>query len=508
MISLPSTPNLDFSTGAWILVLLGFCVLLYKDAANPLNRFSGPYLARWTSYYQAYFDIVKDGGWLEHLEVLHRKYGVVVRVGPNELHFSDPLAYGDIYSNAKFTKDPKFYRAFVQPQAVFVQTDPREVAARKPLISPYFSRQTVLKNLHETISSTVDKLLRQLIENHSSEQAPANLNLAYRSTTFDIISTYCFAKSPNIVSSPGFQSEILLGMDTCFSSLKFTRHSRIIRALTTHMPDWLAIKLDLKSVLDQTNDVTAMVDETLSTADKMVSEHPTIFHSILEGVQSGEYATRRESQSVTRSWLIDEGIFLRFAGSDTTSNACAIGTRCILADPRVLGKLTRELDEAWPDRNVPLKFELLERLPYLTAVIKEALRLSHGVVTPMKRVVSAGGATIASYYVPEGTSVAMGNTFVHLNPYIFPDPMRFYPERWLEADSGLLEKYLVAFGKGSRSCLGINLAWCEMYIILGTIFRKLELKPTNDVRSPCKYKEYFLPIYGQDLLQVTVKERP
>jgi len=101
MISLPSTPNLDFSTGAWILVLLGLCVLLYKDAANPLNRFPGPYLARWTSYYQAYFEIVKDGGWLEHLEELHRKYGasllnpkgicrslplgVVVRVGPNEV---------------------------------------------------------------------------------------------------------------------------------------------------------------------------------------------------------------------------------------------------------------------------------------------------------------------------------------------------------------------------------------------------------------------------------------
>ncbi|KAK7446051.1 hypothetical protein VKT23_014674 [Stygiomarasmius scandens] len=186
------------------------------------------------------------------------------------------------------------------------------------------------------------------------------------------------------------------------------------------MPDWLAVKLDFKSVLGQTNDVTAAatVDETLSTTDKMVSEHPTIFHSILEGVQSGEYAARRESQLITGSWQM-KGSFSGLLGATLQITHVLLG---------------------------PGVYWLI--LGYSTAIIKESLRLSRGVTTPMKQVVNAGGATIASYYVPEGTSVAIGNTFVHLNPYIFPDPTRFYPERWLEADSGLLEKYLVAFGKG------------------------------------------------------------
>ncbi|THV02610.1 cytochrome P450 [Dendrothele bispora CBS 962.96] len=508
-------PALDFVTLVSLVcafVVLGVSVALYQDASNSLNRFPGPYLARWTGYYQAYFDIVKDGGWLDHLQELHRKYAIKVRSSVlarmKYLHFSDPLAYGDIYSNPKSMKDPKAYGAFLQPLATLVQTDSREVSARKPLISPFFSRQAVLNNLQETITFTVDKLLHQLTANHSTGKIPANLNLAYRSTAFDIISTYCFAKSPDIVSSPAFQSETLVGLDTSLSSVKFTTHSRIIRTLASHMPDWLGTKLGLKAVLDQTKDIVAMVDETLRTSEDADSDHRTIFSSILEGVRNGEYASRRESQTITRAWLIDEGVVLRFAGSDTTSNACTIGTRCLLADPRMLEKLMKELDEAWPDKNTPVKLEILERLPYLTAVIKESLRLSHGTVSPMKRVIGAGGAKIAGLYVPEGTSVAMGNTFVHLSPQVFPEPTRFYPERWLESNSGVLEKYLVAFGKGPRSCLGVNLAWCEMYVILGSIFRKLDLKPTVDVSSPWKFKEYFLPVYEENILHVTVRERP
>lgn len=50
----------------------------------------------------------------------------------------------------------------------------------------------------------------------------------------------------------------------------------------------------------------------------------------------------------------------------------------------------------------------------------------------------------------------MGAPIVHRNPEIFPDPLRFEPERWLKDDSAELEKYLVAFSKGPRGCLGIK----------------------------------------------------
>lgn len=89
----------------------------------------------------------------------------------------------------------------------------------------------------------------------------------------------------------------------------------------------------------------------------------------------------------------------------------------------------------------------------------------------------------------------MGATILHKNPDVFPEPMSFRPERWLKDDSAELEKYLVSFSKGPRSCLGIkyvilpkvmsaflskiSLAWCELYLIIGTVFRKLNLVPDN-----------------------------
>lgn len=70
----------------------------------------------------------------------------------------------------------------------------------------------------------------------------------------------------------------------------------------------------------------------------------------------------------------------------------------------------------------------------------------------------------------------MSALFIAKSPQLFPDPDTFKPDRWLVSDldagSERLEQYILAFGKGTRSCVGINLAHAEMYTILATIFRK------------------------------------
>ena len=78
----------------------------------------------------------------------------------------------------------------------------------------------------------------------------------------------------------------------------------------------------------------------------------------------------------------------------------------------------------------------------------------------------------------------MSAMFVHHDPAIFPDPLAFRPERWLEPGAAAkLEQYLLTFGKGSRSCIGINLAYAQLYSIAATIFRnfgdQLELYKTT-----------------------------
>lgn len=107
-----------------------------------------------------------------------------------------------------------------------------------------------------------------------------------------------------------------------------------------------------------------------------------------------------------------------------------------------------------------------EKLPYLNAVIKESLRLAYGVSLRLPRVSPDKEMVYEQWTIPKGTSVSMTTVLIHLNPGVFADPSAFRPERWLEDKDGRLDKYMVAFGSGSRICLGINLAWMELYLIV------------------------------------------
>jgi len=67
---------------------------------------------------------------------------------------------------------------------------------------------------------------------------------------------------------------------------------------------------------------------------------------------------------------------------------------------------------------------------------------------------------------------------IHHNKCIFPDSFAYKPERWLGnpiAPNGkFLSRYMAAFSRGTRMCLGMHLAYAELYIGLATIFRRFE----------------------------------
>jgi cytochrome P450 len=112
------------------------------------------------------------------------------------------------------------------------------------------------------------------------------------------------------------------------------------------------------------------------------------------------------------------------------------------------------------------------------------------------------------WLIPPGTPVGMTSVLVHHDESIFPDSRKFLPERWIGHPN--LDRYLLSFSKGSRICIGINLAYAELYLALARIFRAygskdvrmeddvgyLELYETtvNDVELT---KDVFIPV-GRD----------
>jgi cytochrome P450 len=87
-----------------------------------------------------------------------------------------------------------------------------------------------------------------------------------------------------------------------------------------------------------------------------------------------------------------------------------------------------------------------------------------------------------TYRVPAGASIAMSAWVGQYDPHIFPEPHEFRPSRWLDSAGGCggpdgdLDRYLVAFSKGTRACGGVNLAYLEMYLALAAMVVRFRVK--------------------------------
>lgn len=129
-----------------------------------------------------------------------------------------------------------------------------------------------------------------------------------------------------------------------------------------------------------------MADPT--TLDK--TPHNTMYHRLLQ------------EPNITAKSLYEEGQAMLFGGTDTVSNTIMLAIFNILKHPQVYERLRAELDEFWPDLNATPKYEELEKLPYLSAVIKESLRHTPSVAAGLLRIVGPGSANIDGYEVPAG----------------------------------------------------------------------------------------------------------
>lgn len=194
----------------------------------------------------------------------------------------------------------------------------------------------------------------------------------------------------------------------------------------------------------------------------------TIFHEILEA------DVLPEEKSLDR--LVEEAQSLMGAGSMTTATVLDPTIYHLLRNPRLVDQLLAELFSVIPNQDTILTFSELERLPFLTAVIPEGLRLGKGVSYRLARGSPDVSNTYHDIVIPRGVPVGMTALHILENLDIFLDPHAFVPERWISMDSPEVRrrrKALVIFGGGTRMCLGLNLAWAELYLTIAILFSRL-----------------------------------
>ncbi len=206
--------------------------------------------------------------------------------------------------------------------------------------------------------------------------------------------------------------------------------------------------------------------------------YSTIFHEL--------HRSDLTSKDKTVKRLADEAVTIQGAALTTTSWTLSIATFYIVDNPKIQETLRKELAEAFPDPQADMEWLQLEKLPYLKACVQESIRLTYGVMVRNPRI-PYQPMTYGKWTIPQGVAISMTAYDVSHDEAIFLDSHTYSPDRWLgdaRAPNGKsLEHYLVSFGKGSKSCLGIKYVYKEPF---GMCNKKLMRSIAWHMRSSSK----------------------
>ncbi|KAI1270337.1 cytochrome P450 [Xylariaceae sp. FL1019] len=479
-------------------------VCIHRLYLSPLAKFPGPRIAALTTWYAAYHDIWRGGQYIWEVEEMHRKYGPVVRIRPDTLHVNDPTFVDKLYSQSPKQRRERYwtsYQSFMAPGSMISSADHDMHRRRRATLHPYFSMANV-RRLEPILNDTLASLLHRM-EGWAKEGKPVQIQMGFRAATKDIIHSYAFGEG---------RSRKCLDMEDCnkgfFDCITPNRFSVVgvhflwLMLMFSKLPPSVMLRLVPRiGIFAQFMEgLIGQIEEIRNAKD--IPEGKTIFHEIMRSdIPESEKETMR---------LADEAMILVTAGSETTASTLAVIMYHLLADPALLARLKAELEVAMPDPNAMPEASKLDSLPLLNAIIEECIRLYPGASFRQDRVApdedlfytSPSGETIT---IPKGTPIGMTAPLVNRHPDLYERPNDFLPERYLENPG--LKKHQFAFSKGTRQCLGINLAYQELQTFTAGIFRKYDLYET-DVRDISLFADYIAPSpYPGSLgLRVVIRE--
>ncbi|MBJ8344204.1 cytochrome P450 [Antrihabitans sp. YC2-6] len=186
-------------------------------------------------------------------------------------------------------------------------------------------------------------------------------------------------------------------------------------------------------------------------------------------------ATYEDGSGLTDDDLLDQLRTLLVAGHETTATSLAWALYYVHREPGIRERLLVELDGVTSPTE-------LAKLPYLSAVCQETLRMHPTVSIVLRRLNQA--LTIRGVARSAGDVVGIAVPALHFDPTVWSAPERFDPDRFLVRKPTPFE--YTPFGGGHRRCVGAAFANYELAVVLGTIIRTadLELPDSERRRKP------------------------
>jgi cytochrome P450 len=169
-----------------------------------------------------------------------------------------------------------------------------------------------------------------------------------------------------------------------------------------------------------------------------------------------------DGSKMSNSEIADELLTMLAAGHETTATTLAWAVERLRRHPEIVSRLAAEVASGGSG--------------LLAATITEVQR-SRPVIDGAARQATVDGAKLGRWTLPKGQTIFVSATLLHENEELFPNPHRFYPDRFLDVK---VDPYTwIPFGGGTRRCIGAAFAQMEMNIVLRTLIRDFELEPTS-----------------------------
>ena len=193
-------------------------------------------------------------------------------------------------------------------------------------------------------------------------------------------------------------------------------------------------------------------------------------------------------------------------GSETTATLLSGATYYLLRNPEVMDKLKTEIRSSFKSEK-DITFAAVSQLPYLLAVLNETLRIYPPVAAKLPRVVPPEGAIVDGRFVPGGMWVSVCHWAAYHSAHNFRDPDKFVPERWM-GDARYEGDKVDAwqpFSFGPRNCIGRNLAYMEMRLILARLIWGFDLELCEESNGWAERQKVFI-LWDKGPLWVRLKD--
>ncbi|KAI5922175.1 putative flavonoid 3-hydroxylase [Camillea tinctor] len=471
-------------------VLYPVALVIYRLYFHPLAKFPGPKIAAATELYEMAVDLNpwKGGTFMNTVNKMHDKYGPIVRINPHEIHVRDSTWLGTLYTgpaNGKRNKYEPFAKLAGAPNAAFGTVEHDLHRLRRGALNPMFSKAAIAASV-PAMYDHVEGLFK-LFDKQINRDGFAEVRTDYLAYTTSNIYTYAIGQPSGLLDD---EEKTIQWRRSIGASAEWTlvaRHFSWMLAYALKMPRRImkVIMYDLSGIAGSHHDMSKLAMKEIESHKrqgedmKKSGEFQTVFRSILTNNNLPPW-----EKTPTR--MAEEAFILIGAGGETTARALTAVTYFVLSNKdTVLPKLKEELLSVMPDPLSRPSVKELERLPYLTGVIKESLRIMALFTSRLPVVSPDKPLQYKDWVIPAGTPTSMSTRDILHDPEIFERPNEFIPERWLPSNPDIekLNRYFVPFSHGNRVCVGMNFAYAELYVVIASVFRRKSFELHDTIRE-------------------------